>query len=881
MADAVVNFLVENLLQLLTENVKLIGSAKGELENLLKEVQHLKGFLDDAAKLPSDSEQWKVLVEEIQKTVHTAEDAVDKFVVQAKLHKEKNKMARILDVGHLATVRNLAAEVKGIHDQVKELRLNNQALQARPTLELPKKGSSETTQQGPALEDDEVVDFDEEANKVINRLVKESKDLDIIPVVGMPGLGKTTLARKIYKDPKISYEFFGVHWVYVGQSYKIKDVFLNILKFFTRRTEDYQHEDVDALAKVIAGFINKGGRCLICLDDVWETKVIDYVKTIFPENEKGHRVMMTTRNRVLATYANSDPHDLKFLTPKESFELLVKRVFGKKPCPKDLVGHGESIAGKCGGVPLAVVVIAGALRGRPNTSDWIRVERNVVQHPFTNSEESWLKFVEMSYDHLPQEVQTCFLYFGVFPRGFDIPSWKVIRLWIAEGLIKPQESYTLEEIAEFYLNDLVNRNLVILQQKRSDGQIKTCRLHDMLHQFCKKEASNKWLFQEVSLTPDQAIPIEEPNKSRRLCIQPSNLKDFLSKKPSAEHVRSFYCFSSKEKQICGLTPNDIKLIHKAFPLVRVLDVESLKFLFSKDFNQLFHLRYIAISGDFNAIPLTFGKFWNLQTLILNTSTSESTLDVKADIWNMLQLRHLHTNIPAKLQPPTATTSGKASCLQTLCMVAPESCEKEVLAKACHLKKLSIRGQMAAFLGAYKGGINNLVELKCLEQLKLLNDVLYMNKAPHLPQTFSQLVRTVKKLTLTNTRFAWSEADKLGQLESLEILKFKENAFAGDSWKPKMGFSALRVLWIERAEFETWEASEINFPVLRNLVLMSCDKLETVPFELANISDLYEMRLENTSKAVISAKAILESKTAKKIKFNLTIFPPEAGSKATQ
>nr|XP_016508875.1 PREDICTED: uncharacterized protein LOC107826414 [Nicotiana tabacum] len=215
------------------------------------------------------------------------------------------------------------------------------------------------------------------------------------------------------------------------------------------------------------------------------------------------------------------------------------------------------------------------------------------------------------------------------------------------------------------------------------------------------------------------------------------------------------------------------------------------------------------------------------------------------------------------------------------MVAPESCEKEVLAKACHLKKLSIRGQMAAFLGAYKGGINNLAELKCLEQLKLLNDVLYMNKAPHLPPTFSQLVRTVKKLTLTNTRFAWSEAEKLGQLESLEILKFKENAFAGDSWKPKMGFSALRVLWIERAEFETWEASELNFPVLRNLVLMSCDKLDAVPFELANISELYEMRLENTSKAVKSAKDILESKIAKSIKFNLTIFPPEAGSKAAQ
>ncbi|KAH0756824.1 hypothetical protein KY290_020317 [Solanum tuberosum] len=142
MADAVVNFLVENLLQLLTENVKLIGGAKGELENLLKIAQQLKAFLDDAAKYGyTNSEQWKVLVIEIHKTVHRAEDAIDKFLVQAKLHQEKNTMGRIFDwPRNLIKVKNLAAEIKEIHDQVKELRKNNQALQATPVIELPKKG---------------------------------------------------------------------------------------------------------------------------------------------------------------------------------------------------------------------------------------------------------------------------------------------------------------------------------------------------------------------------------------------------------------------------------------------------------------------------------------------------------------------------------------------------------------------------------------------------------------------------------------------------------------------------------------------------------------------------------------------------------------------
>ncbi|KAH0684469.1 hypothetical protein KY289_022221 [Solanum tuberosum] len=879
MADAVVNFLVENLLQLLSENIDLIKGVDDEFKNLLEEVQRLKAFLEDAAKFHSESSLWDQLVKDIQKMVHKSEDVIDKFLVQAKLSRDKNKVGRFFDVPHMAVVRALAAEIKGIHEKVKKLREDNKdSFKPKPILDVPKKGHEVT--QGPSLDDDEVVGFDEEAEKVIKRLVEgPAESLNIISVVGMPGLGKTTLARKIYNDSTLSFEFFSILWVYVGREYKIKDIYLRILKHFKNSIDEYLNEDEDRLAKVISGFMSKGGRCLIVLDDVWEKNVIDHVKKVFPENKKGHRIMMTTRDGIVAAYKNAETHNLKFLTAEECFELLVKRVFGKGSCPDELKEVGKRIAGNCGGVPLVVVVTAGALAGRSNTTEWKVVERNVIQYAFNVNKDCGV-FVEMSYDRLSQELQTCLLYSGIFPRGFDIPAWKLIRLWIAEGLIKPQQSSTLEETAELHLNDLVHRNLVILLQKRSDGQIKTCRLHDMLHEFCRTKAADKWLFQEICTTVDNTVPsIQDPDTCRRLCIQPSTLNDFLSTKPSAEHVRSFYCFSSKQKQT-DLSPNDIKLIHKAFPLMRVLDVESLKFLFSKDFNNLFHLRYIAISGDFKALPPTFGKFWNLQTLILNTSTSEPTLDVKADIWNMLQLRHLHTSIPAKLPSPTVTT-GKPSSLQTLSMVAPESCKKDVLAKVCHLKKLSIRGQMAAFLES-RGGISNLEELKCLEHLKLLNDVLYMNKTVQLPAAFFRLVRTVKKLTLANTRFQWSEAEKLAQLESLEVLKLKENAFMGDTWKPEVGgFSKLRVLWIERAELETWEVSNLNYPILRNLILVSCDKLNAVPVELAGIPNFREMKLENTIKAVKSAKDILELKKSQEIIFKLSIFPPESESKATQ
>ncbi|KAH0681715.1 hypothetical protein KY289_019467 [Solanum tuberosum] len=174
----------------------------------------------------------------------------------------------------------------------------------------------------------------------------------------------------------------------LSQEYKIKDIYHRILKYFKKNIDEHLNEDEDTLAKVISGFMSKGGRCLIVLDDVWEANVIDHVKKVFPENKKGHRIMMTTRDRYVASYANPDPHDLKFLSAEESFELLVRMVFGKGSCPDELVELGKSIAESCGGAPGAVSVIAGALRGRSNITDWQVVDRNVAQHLYNNNQES-------------------------------------------------------------------------------------------------------------------------------------------------------------------------------------------------------------------------------------------------------------------------------------------------------------------------------------------------------------------------------------------------------------------------------------------------------------------------------------------------------------
>ncbi|CAN4121884.1 unnamed protein product [Withania somnifera] len=867
MTEVAVNYLVEKLLELGRENVALIAGVQDDVNDLVADLQVLKAFLKDASKIDRETEGWKQSLKEIRNVIYKAEDSIDKFLVEAKEHQEVHPAAQWADVPYWIKVRNVAKEIQSIRIKVKDLQDKYKHL-----LEATQLNSlSRTTPQPRQLtlsDEDDVVGFDGEANAVIGRLVDGSKNLEAVPIVGMPGLGKSTLARKVYKDSRITFEFFSCIWVNVSRSYNKTEVLLSILKNFTKQLDNKNDEQITG---EIRTFLEKGGRCLIVLDDVWDSEVMNFIRQIFPKNNKGHRIMMTSRQDNVASAFNKDIYRLNFLSDDNSWLLLKKKVFRKESCSSDLEEPGVSIAKKCSGLPLAIVVIAGALLGRKTNREWELVNKNIGDHLInTDSQDSCLGFVRMSYDLLSYDAKACFLYCATFPRGFDIPTWKLIRLWIAEGFIPFDKNLTLEEKAEDYLNDLTKKNLVMVMNWTADGQIKTCRIHDMLYEFCKREASEEHLYQEITQAPGQsAILMPDSDFCRRLCINSSILKNFLS----------FLCFTSEQT---GKSDEHLKAIHKVFPLIKVLALESVKFTFTKDFYRLVHLRYISFSGEFRALPEPFSKFWNLETLIINTTTPESTFAIKAYIWNMLRLRHLHTNAPAKLPLPAGAPKDKESCIQTLSVIAPQSCTKKIFSRVRALRKLGIRGKVVAdLLASSAGGLSDLAELKRLEHLKLINDGQYTGRVITLPKLVFIFPKTLRKLTFSGTSLEWSEMSKLGQLESLEVLKLKENAFKGEFWETELGgFSSLLVLWIERTDLKTWRASHRNFPCLKRLFLKSCEHLEEIPEGMADIPDLQEMKLENTHKlAVKAARAIEKKKENNKlvgsIGFKVTVFPPDS------
>ncbi|KAL0335575.1 UNVERIFIED_CONTAM: putative late blight resistance proteinR1A-10 [Sesamum radiatum] len=675
----------------------------------------------------------------------------------------------------------------------------------------------------------------------------------------MGGIGKTTLARNLYNDPLIEDRFDTRAWVVVSQNYHVQEILTSLVNS-TRQDGDQVHKkSVDELAVRLHKNL-KRRRYLIVMDDVWDIKAWDVVKRFFPDDNNSSRIILTTRQSEVAMYANhrSPIHHMTLLSPKSSWDLLRDTIFGQEDCPYALQEIGWNIAENCKGLPLAIVVMSGLLSKDSKEEDWKRIAQDVKSAIARNAGDQFMEILSLSYNSLPHHLRSCFLYMGVFPEDYEIFISQLIKLWVAEGFVKPLSHKSLEELAEDYLRDLINRSLVEVRRRNRNGEIKSIVIHDMLRELCLQKAQDEKFLQLMN--SDHHVFPQGRNNQRRVSILFNTFNHAVFTVVHDSFLHSLLCFRHYRTNFKSVI----------FRLLKVLDALTMTFdEFPIGIVELVHLRYIALClGGEGRLPESICKLWNLQTLVVYRrdldDLKSDILYLPSNILKMPQLRHLLFERGFFPYPFLAEVIGKDAVvlenLQTLSDVKNFPCTKEVLDLMPNLKKLRISyvHESGTEWSFYE--FNNFVYLQKLDTLKCEFISRDDGVGKHLPLKLA-LPQNLRKLTLQGCTISWENMTVIGSLPNLEVLKLRNFDFEGSVWEPNEGeFTKLKYLLIHESSLEQWLADYTHFPRLQHLCLNFCSKLEAIPPEFGDIASLEMIELYKSSSSVVASAMLIQEET---------------------
>ncbi|XP_076886051.1 putative late blight resistance protein homolog R1A-10 [Bidens hawaiensis] len=659
------------------------------------------------------------------------------------------------------------------------------------------------------LDDEIVVGLDHDVEQIRDKLVADY--LDALSIVGMGGIGKTTLATKVFNDAYVKHHFHVHVWVTVSQTYDKRAVLLQILESI--RAKGTLEEASGSRLRELVHKSLMGRRCLIVIDDVWDKEAWDNLKILFPHDNAGSRVLLTTRLAEVAKHANSDGfiHHIGYLNKEEGWELLRQKVFHDNECPEWSIKPGMQIANNCKGLPLVMVVIAGILAKKAwNRNLWEEIAERTDSY-IVGEESGCLETLGLSYNHLPLHLRECFLYLGGFPEDYKFKVRKLIWLWVAEGFIEQDANISLEDIAEGYLMDLTDRNLVIVDSKKSHGGVKACKMHDLIRELCLKKAKEEGFILQIERPVMSSNVITPPYKPIRKFL---NIKYPDLRCPFTRNLRSILWFRYR-----NLWPNYTAKYLRSFVLLRVLDLENcLRGDFPSGMELLVHLRYLAIWIESEDFPSSICKLWNLQTLIYESSGTDVVLP--SNISDLVNLRHLKSS---KSNFDIGSIE-KPMNLQTLSCVRFKD-------EACNIQKyFPCIKKLSCVTKSDKQ--NDFKDLTCLERLRLWSFTV------HEKNQIITLPATLKTLTLAECCLSWSDMSIIQSLPNLQYLKLNDNAFSGSCWNtdgqefPQLKFLRLGCLFVKQ-----WEVYSQSFPCLKQLEIDSCDDLEEIPLEIGDIPTL--------------------------------------------
>ncbi|KAF7093581.1 hypothetical protein CFC21_095986 [Triticum aestivum] len=394
----------------------------------------------------------------------------------------------------------------------------NRAISSVPICEIPAGDQAKDTASGQnavrrslsrilsmtaALEGSEVVGREKEKSRILPLIVDSvNKELQVISVWGMGGLGKTALVKDIYEGQELSGTFKKRACVTIMRPFNIEELLRSlIMQLMVSETSDENDTAKKTMSLSVQELKDQLGRLpeekrwLIVLDDLSSTTEWDTILENLPQTKNASRIIVTTREETIARHCSQQKqenvYNLKGLTKEHALLVFTKKVFKENECwhrlYPELVEQVRQILKKCNGLPLAIVAIGGFLANQPKTAkEWRKLNENLSSELEMNPELDTIRTVLLrSYDGLPYHLKACFLYLPIFPEDYKIRLTRLVRRWIAEGYSGAVRGRSSYEIAESYFMDLISRSMILpsRQSRHSRKEIDSCQLHDIIREI--------------------------------------------------------------------------------------------------------------------------------------------------------------------------------------------------------------------------------------------------------------------------------------------------------------------------------------------------------------------------------------------------------------
>uniref|UniRef100_A0A6N2LR90 Disease resistance protein RGA3 n=1 Tax=Salix viminalis TaxID=40686 RepID=A0A6N2LR90_SALVM len=675
MAEAILVGITDRILgklgNMALQEMGLVWGVKDELEKLRNTASVIKAIFLDAEEQQTKSHEVRDWLLKLKDAIYDADDLLDDFsteMLQRQLMVQDKKVMKVCafftKIKQTAYCFQLSYKIKAIRERLNDIASDRSKFHLTDHPRRITGVSVEREQTHSFVCVEEVVGREDDKLAIEELLLHSNTDqenVSVIPVVGIGGLGKTTLVQLVYNTEKIRRHFELRIWVCVSDVFDVKLIVQKMFESATNTKCDTL--EMDSLLTRLGKELD-GKKFLLILDDVWNDNRERWLKLrgLLMGGARGSKVVVTTRTQLIATITGTEKtYFLRNLSEDESWFLFEKLAFkqGREVENARLVAIGKEVVKKCAGVPLAIRTMGSLLYCRDTETEWLSFkDRDLSMIP--QNENDILPILKLSYELLPPCLKTCFAYCSLFPKDCEINKQTLIRLWMAQGFLQPADGMQHpEEVGHQCFMDLARRSFFQDLEYGEWGDVVSCRMHDLMHDLALVVGGS-----ESSAVDSNADNICGRIRHVSLDFELDSSQKIPPSLLKASKIRTFVLpVQPIYRKILNQAPHDT--IISSFRCLRALDFHNTGVeIVPSSISKLKHLRYLDLSKneDLKRLPLRITRLKNLQTLKLSSCKRLEALP--RHISKMTSLRHLEidhctglTHMPNGL--------GQLTSLQTL------------------------------------------------------------------------------------------------------------------------------------------------------------------------------------------------------------------------